>query len=66
MGCSKAQLYKLIRDGKFPRPRPVSSGGRWTEEDWSAYLLLAGRWQPGAFREKPPRTAGKKPPDQAK
>ena len=57
LGCSPGQLYKRIREGQFPQPRKTAAGWRYTEEDWSAYLILAGRWGPCSFAI---RNAGEK------
>lgn len=61
LACSRAALYQLIRDGRFPRPRRVGRQWRWTEEDWRAYLLLSDRWHPGPFgpdKEKRKKSPG--------
>jgi excisionase family DNA binding protein len=53
IGISTRTLRRWIDAGYFPGPTLFGSRPRWTEEDWAAYKLLAGRWRP----------AGSEPPE---
>ena len=43
LGLSLLELEKLVQQGKFPVPRKVGPRRFYTEEDWRAWLVLAGR-----------------------
>ena len=52
LGCDRSTLYKLIREGRFPRPRRIGRQWKYMEKDWEAYVLLAEHWFPGPFGER--------------
>lgn len=39
IGVGKSMIYKMIKDGDFPRPVKIGSISRWVEEDVDAWLM---------------------------
>jgi len=62
LGISQSTFYRWIREGRFPRPRRIGAEWKYTESDWSAYVMFGGRWGPGPFDEdeKTPKGREKK------
>jgi predicted DNA-binding transcriptional regulator AlpA len=53
--ADRSAYYRLVREGKFPRPRKIAGKWGYTRSEIDAYLLLAGRWEPGPFEAEPPK-----------
>lgn len=51
LSINRQGLYRLIRQGRFPRPELIAGKPRWTGADLASYLKHANRWYPGPFKE---------------